>query len=221
MKLNVEADMDNYSFGYPKECTRCESVHILGLRVKPYYRHTSNGENVMLIGQDPTIYNEKIPVEYVLMLNQSSGQITKWLREEVFGLAIYDLYDSLTLYATNLIKCSLKSPPAATKQGKAVIKNCFQNCKYYLIEEVKKFQPGLVLTFGEPAHEMFTSLFDNKNGFSGSMHNDFTGGFSRVRLSNFEFDYSPCLHIKTFRVADVYGERVAKFKKGVADYFSR
>lgn len=34
----------------------------------------------------------------------------------------------------------------------------FDNCKGYLINEVKEFKPNLILTFGEPAHRLFAAL---------------------------------------------------------------
>ena len=52
------------------------------------------------------------------------------------------------------------------------------------------------------------------------MQEAFTGNFKKVTIEQHEFDYSPCLHIKTYRVAEVYGEGVIKFKKGLANYFN-
>ena len=47
------------------------------------------------------------------------------------------------------------------------------------------------------------------------MKDDFTGNFIKVRLNNIEFYYSPCLHIKTYRVAETYGKQVFDFKEGL------
>ena len=43
--------------------------------------------------------------------------------------------------------------------------------------------------------------------------------FSRVRFQGIEFDYSPCLHISTFRVAEAYGRPVETFKRELQRYF--
>jgi hypothetical protein len=51
------------------------------------------------------------------------------------------------------------------------------------------------------------------------MQGSFTGKFSKARIGTAEFDYSPCLHIKTFRVANAYGDKVVKFKRGIENYF--
>lgn len=36
--------------------------------------------------------------------------------------------------------------------------------------------------------------------------------FATVQVDGHEFQYSPCLHITTFRVAEKYGSRVGKFR---------
>jgi hypothetical protein len=86
------------------------------------------------------------------------------------------------------------------------------------LDEVSRFQPTLVLTLGEPTHRLFLTMLDSRVGIAAEMKKAFTGKFVRVSIGNTEFDYSPCLHIKTFRVAEVYGDRVTRFKQGLAAY---
>jgi hypothetical protein len=50
------------------------------------------------------------------------------------------------------------------------------------------------------------------------MQGAFTGNFIQAKVGDVAFDYSPCLHIKTWRVAEVYGDSVKRFKKGVTKY---
>ena len=44
------------------------------------------------------------------------------------------------------------------------------------------------------------------------------GEFYRLIVGGHRFDYSPCLHIKTFRVAETYGDSVSRFKSTVSSY---
>ncbi len=210
--------MDEYSFGYPKQCTKCASLSkdSLSLKVKPYFKEGGK-LRLMLIGQDPTISRKPERVKYVLMLDQENGQLSRWLRGGVFA---EDTFRSLTLYATNLVKCSFTKPPSTARRGSFnFLHPYFQNCKDYLTEEISEFRPTLVLTLGEPAHKLFVETLDNCGDIADSMQGAFTGKFFRAKFGGVEFDYSPCLHIKTFRVAEVYGDSVKKFKQGLAAYF--
>lgn len=53
-----------------------------------------------------------------------------------------------------------------------------------------------------------------------TMKNDFNGVLKKNKLNNtdYEFLYTPCLHIQTFRVAETYGDAVIKFKKNINSY---
>jgi len=62
-------------------------------------------------------------------------------------------------------------------------------------------------------------MLDNYVDIPDTMQEAFTGEFVKARIGDFEFDYSPCLHIKTWRVAEVYGDSVKKFKDGISAYF--
>ena len=66
--------MDEYQYGYPKQCTKCANLSEsdLCLRVAPYHREGSK-TRLMLVGQDPTIYQQPDRVKYVLMLNEENG----------------------------------------------------------------------------------------------------------------------------------------------------
>jgi hypothetical protein len=77
------------------------------------------------------------------------------------------------------------------------------------------------LTLGEPAHKLFITILDNTEIIEDSMQASFTGEFMKAEINGVKFDYSPCLHIKTFRVAEVYGESVKLFKEGLHNYFRK
>ena len=207
--------METFEFGYPRECAICNSSNGFSgnLKVKPYFQKGTMNKSVMLIGQDPTIYNNPDRVKYVLMLDQENGQLKRWLREDVFDQAIFD---SVKLYATNLVKCTLNAPPGTNSKDKTILQSCFVKCKSYLVKEIELFKPDLIITFGEPTHKLFSTLIDNSASHVYTMQNDFIGQFQEVTLNGLNFLYSPCLHIKTFRVAKVYGEKIKLFKGSLA-----
>jgi len=206
---------NNFLFGYPQQCVRCASLSSsrIELRVIPHYKQGGN-LRVMLIGQDPTILRKPERVKEVLMLDESNGKLSRWLKQ-IFG---DDNFHTITLYATNLVKCSFVKPPSSSAGGSLkFLKPYFDNCKEYLAHELLSFKPDCVLTLGEPAHTLFITMLDNQ--MPDTMQAAFTGQFLRAKFRGIEFDYSPCLHIQSFRVAEVYGERVQKFKDGISSYF--
>lgn len=204
---------DSYSFGYPQQCNQCAafSTCTVSLQVAPYYRG-GDGLRLMLIGQDPTIRRKTERVKHVLMLDQVNGQLSRWLKT-LFGAK---RFEALTLYATNLVKCTLGVVPSNAQRGGLVfLKPYFENCRTYLLQEIRQFKPDVVLTLGEPTHILLAEQFDNGQHIPQSMKQAFTGQFFRAKLNDVEFDYSPCLHIQTFRVAETYGDRVKAFKMGL------
>ncbi len=163
----------------------------------------------MLIGQDPTIFIKKERVKKVLMLDEENSQLNRWL-ERMF---CREKFNDFTVYATNLVKCTFPKPPS-TYRGKYFLKPYFENCMTHLEKEVLNFRPNLVLSFGEPAHRYFSTMFDNRNEIENSMKLAFgkEEKFFKARINGFEFSYSPSLHIKTYRVAETYGKKIEKFK---------
>jgi len=209
-------------FGYPLKCTICQQCEIcseknISLQVKPFYQ-TGNEFRLMLIGQDPAIFYRSERVEQVLMLNEENGQIKRWLK----NLFEADNLAKFTIYATNIIKCTFPKPPS-TYRGRNFLLPYFENCKKHLQKEVINFYPTLILTFGEPSHYYFTSLFDNADEIGTTMQSAFGAGkgFFKAKIKDVEFFYSPSLHIKTFRVAEVYGDRVKNFKEALKNIIKR
>lgn len=205
-------------FGYPRHCSICNNSGILTqnnlkLFVKPFYQK-GNGFRLMLIGQDPTIFERKERVKHVLMLDEANSQLKRWL-ENLFGK---ETFGEFTIYATNLVKCTFPKPPSTFKQKK-FLNPYFENCKSYLVREVLNFKPDLVLTFGEPAHQNFITLFDNMHQIGNTMQSAFgvDESFFKAQLNGFEFSYTPSLHIKTFRVAETYGKKIENFKNILAN----
>jgi len=166
----------------------------------------------MLIGQDPYIYRDPDRVEYVLMLDQENGQLARWLKD-ILGK---NSFQEIELYATNVVKCPVKRESSTSlKRVLSLLQPCFDNCKNYLIKEIINFKPTIVLTFGEPAYKIFVSILDNNDLSKDSMKEAFTGDFIKASVRNVSFQYSPCLHIKTYRVADTYGKKVEGFRNNL------
>lgn len=66
------------------------------MKVDPFYKEGNNFK-LMLIGQDPTILNNPERVKKVLMLDNKSSQLYRWLIS-IFGK---ENFDAITVYATN------------------------------------------------------------------------------------------------------------------------
>ncbi len=211
--------IENYLFGYPVFCSECMKYdtcnqEIFNLQVKPSYKDSESSMKLMLIGQDPTIRNKPERVTHVLMLNQG-GSIFRWLRD-LFG----EKLDKIDIYATNTVKCTFVGDlPTERKDvtGYQFLTNYFEQCKVHLKNEVIKYKPDYVVSFGEPAHMLLSKhLFEPKT-IPEKMTQAFKGDFHDAYVMNdnekVNFKYSPCLHITTFRVADTYGEKVKSFKK--------
>lgn len=209
--------MDDYKLGYPKDCNLCTnlSAEKIKLQVAPYTK-AGNKLRLMLIGQDPTIKRNPERVKQVLMLDEPNGQLSRWLTS-LFGS---ENYQSLNIYATNLVKCTFnKSPSITLEGGLKFLKPYYENCKGYLLDEIRLYKSDCVIALGEPTHKLFRTILDNKSDIQETMQEAFTGKFTKAWIGNISFDYSPCLHIQTWRVAETYGDYVKSFKAGLANYF--
>ncbi|NHK29702.1 MAG: hypothetical protein FK730_00020 [Asgard group archaeon] len=211
----MNADL-RIKYGYPTCCNLCDSFESKPKnisKIDPFHK-AGTKLKLLLIGQDPTIFNKPDRVNTVLMLNENkgrNGQLRKWLEKELFGS---DNFNKIEIYATKLVKCQFENPPTTSQEGALkFLRPRFDNCKKYLFKEIKNFMPEIVLTLGESAHILFSAELEILDGtINGSMKVDFKGQFYKVRIKETKFYYSPCLHIKTFRVAETYGKQVIEFK---------
>lgn len=204
-------------YGYPTRCKKCHGITECSLNVRPFYK-LGGDTRLMLIGQDPTIFKKQDRVKCVLMLDDPNSQLSRWLK----GMFGEHNFDKLTMYATNIVKCTFSQPPSVSPQGGLkFLQPHFENCKEYLLTEIQQYKPTLVMTLGEPAHKLFRSMFKDPDKIDKAMKKAFTGKFIPVELESTKFSYSPCLHIKTFRVAETYGQGVTKFKEGLIEFFLR
>jgi uracil-DNA glycosylase len=167
----------------------------------------------MLVGQDPTVRKNPARVKQVLMLDQPQGQLSRWLRN-LIGVRVFD---QVTIYATNIVKCSFSKPPSDyDKGGLRFLLPYANNCREHLSREVARYAPNLVISLGEPSHNLFRKMLDRPDVICESMQDAFTGSFVQASIGSVLFDYTPCLHIQTFRVAETYGVQVDSFKRGLA-----
>jgi uracil-DNA glycosylase family 4 len=207
--------MEEYDFGYPFSCKLCTDLfhECPSLITKPYLIKNGNSR-LMLIGQDPTINNGR-GVKRALDLDNEHGQLRHWL-VSVFGDSIFK---ASTLYATNLVKCTLEPSPSENSNPLKLLQTYFRYCQTYILREISLFKPDIVLSFGETAHELFFEILSDNGELTSSIKKDFTGSFSKVRVGKTSFLYSPCLHIRTFMIADVYGEKTKEFRMNIKRYF--
>ena len=197
-------------FGYPSECTKCSHDNC-ELTITGGFYGGNTDFRLMLIGQDPTIRNKNRTVNSVLMLDNKGSQLYRWL-SEIFGA---DTFEAITKYATNVVKCTFDKTP----QNKSTLERFFKNCKGYLEKEITTFKPDLVLTFGEPAHQLFRTLLEpSSTEIEPKMKNALNGNFPEVSIKNTTFKYSPSLHIQTYRVANTYGSAVENFTNNLREY---
>lgn len=205
------------NFGYPNTCDLCKGIDECNLVVRPFYeKRVESDIRLMLIGQDPTILKGKDRVKTVLMLDEKNGQISRWLRD-VFG----DQFNKVSIYGTNIVKCMFEFPPSRdVKGGLKYLTPFFANCQKYIVKEIVSYRPHLVVTLGEPTHMLFRTILDQKD-IPIKMQQAFTGKLIRTSVQGVPFDYTPCLHIKTFRVADVYGKAVGNFREGLTSYLNK
>lgn len=153
----------------------------------------------------------------ILITSQPTPVTSRPELEEDFVQNHIDFEDWVEIYATNLVKCQFDRPPSLSQGGALkFLTPRFEYCKQYLFKEIENFKPDIVLTLGESAHKLFFKEIKVLNGnLAGKMKDDFTGKFIEVKLNDIVFNYSPCLHIKTYRVAETYGKQVFDFKDGL------
>lgn len=199
---------------FPKECDLCikakTNSHLFSgniqLLTKPI---RGTNPSIILVGQDPTI--AKGQVHSVLDLENTSGNLYKYIVVDILNHARLTLNN---IYATNLIKCQFsnnQTPRFICENHKAKIKDFlspfFNNCKHWFFREVSKIHPKIILSFGEPVHQLLIEEFSWS--VPGTMKDAFSNVY-KVNLLNHNVLYIPCIHINTRRHRH-YKERWQKF----------
>jgi len=203
--------INNGPFGYPSGCNDCASLEKCEFATMPHIRENPGKKKLMLIGQDPTIRDRTKKVEEVLMLNKKGSQLYRFIND-IFA-------DNFQIYATNVVKCKLSEKLFdRTEGGYKFLKPYFDKCKKYLMIEIATYKPDFIITLGESAHQLFCELIDKSTPINRKMKTAFDGTFKKIRIRDLETDYSPLLHIKTYRVAITYGDKVKAFNYVIKNY---
>ena len=187
--------------GFPKNCDTCVELKVnrhlyhgnLKLALRPF---KGAKPSVLLAGQDPTI--AKGQVYSVLDLENTSGSLYKYVVAEILEPAGLKLDN---IYGTDLIKCRFpnnQTPKAISKNCNITIKDFlfpfFRNCRQWFFQEVREIQPKILLSFGEPAHQLLSEEFGwaipikMKDAFS---------NIYEVNLLGDNTLYAPCIHINS------------------------
>jgi uracil-DNA glycosylase len=196
-------------YGYPVDCVQCAAIpQRRGLLTTSGAFQQGNNFKVMIVGQEPTLYDRRI-VEVPLELNIPGTTLHTFIRNSVLGV---NVFDNATIYATNAVKCTFEIPP--TGHGKPLAIS-FANCQIHLRREIESFQPNVLISLGQPAYKLIAHEFGiNDNP---SMRHDFTGTPVQVpfELENETRDiyYSPCVHYRTAnRWANVYNQPLSMLR---------
>jgi uracil-DNA glycosylase family 4 len=154
--------------------------------------------SVFLVGQDPTI--AKGEIYSVLDLENTNSSLYKYIVGEILqpaGLKIDDIY------ATDLIKCRFpnnQTPRTISQRHGMTIGDFlapfFFNCRQWFLQELRDIHPKIILSFGEPVHQLLIKEFGwavptrMKDAFS-NVYN--------VGLLDDSVYYAPCIHINSRR----------------------
>ena len=110
-----------------------------------------NEIKLIIIGQDPTIKNEKSRSKITSTLNlNKSGALKNYIYEICIGLGL----NMENVYATNVFKYFYTIPPAQTMQ---VLKVHLQPNLELLKTEIASFPKAKIITLGEPVLQLLTT----------------------------------------------------------------
>lgn len=189
--------------GFPRDCDICVRAKInthlfdgsLELDLRPI-----KGANplVMLVGQDPTITKGKIYT--VLDLENRNSSLYKYIVGEILqptGLKIDNIY------TTDLVKCRFpnnQTPKIISESHNVTIKEFltpfFFNCRQWLFQELRDFRPKIIISFGEPVHQLLVEEFGWPVPIR--MKDAFSNVYSVLVFDHSTY-YAPCIHINSKR----------------------
>jgi len=187
--------------GFPRNCDTCVrakiSTHLFNgnieLNLKPV---EGANPSVLLVGQDPTI--AKGAIYSALDLENPKSPLYKYIVGEILqpaGLGIDNIY------ATDLVKCRFpnnQTPKIISNSHDITIKDFlapfFFNCRQWFFQELRDIHPKIILSFGEPAHQLLCKEF----GWAvpTRMKDAFSNVYD-VRVFDHDVHYAPCIHINS------------------------
>jgi uracil-DNA glycosylase len=187
--------------GFPTDCKVCVRAKInthlfdgsLELDLRPV---KGANPSVMLVGQDPTITKGRI--YSVLDLENTNGSLYKYIVGEILqpvGIKIDNIY------ATDLVKCHFpnnQTPKIISKNHSMTIKEFltpfFFSCRQWLFQELRDFCPKIIISFGEPVHQLLVEQFSWE--VPSGMKDAFSNVYSVLVFDDNTY-YAPCIHINS------------------------
>jgi uracil-DNA glycosylase len=168
--------------------------------VLPFGVNRESSAKLILIGQDPTVKNEKTRkrITKTLMLNDKSSNLRKYI-EKLFPLDI-----DKEVYATNLFKYFYSIPPQQTMK----VLEAHKDVNIELLKEELNGLPNCpIITLGNPVLRLLSG--DNKDTVS----NYWNGG-----QTYFEFEgrkIYPFPHIMTYQRWELYKNNMEAHIKAI------
>ena len=169
--------------------------------IKPFIG--SGSIKLIIIGQDPTIKNEKTRknIEYTLNLDKGNALRT-YIGRICTGLGI--TIDNV--YATNLFKYFYTTPPAQTID---VLYAHLQPNLELLKEEISVFKNTSIITLGEPVLQLLTTPnakvrefwdYDRKTGVSNDYFKYSKANENKLGKDFYPFPHQPSIRKKFYEV---------------------
>lgn len=187
--------------GFPEDCDICLraklNAHLFDGNIELDLRPIKGANpSVMLVGQDPTVARRVI--YSALDLENKGGLLYGYIVGQILAPAGLELDD---VYATDLVKCRFphnQTPNAISNRHHMSVEEFlspfFANCRQWFVQEVDEIQPKIILSLGQPVHQLLVEEFDWPIP---SRMRDAFGDVYWVSLAGYRTLYAPCIHINS------------------------
>jgi uracil-DNA glycosylase len=182
---------------------------------EPFGGRDSSPIKLVIIGQDPTVGNERTrrEITHALMLNREKVNLTRFLGEVCAALEL-----SLNnVYATNLCKCFFTKPPSKVKSPQ-LIQKTGPEWLDILRRELALFPDAAVISLGEPVLDvLLLPTVKNRMKWFWGHHRRWKDApaqpFRLVEPDESEISrrFYPFIHLNSDR--DFYGSRRADYQR--------
>lgn len=196
--------------GYLASCQLCTEQGVrheylsapIELNCRPFT--PTDTPEILIVGQDPTIRSGEAGT--VLMLDRPRNSVYNYIKGKILDPLDLRLDD---VAATNVVKCTFpgnRPPNGIARENRvqlrdesraqgiraetAFLRPFFDNCKQYVVDEIRELKPKVLLSLGEPCHQLLVTSFDWPIGLR--LKEVFGCTFLVETL--FNVDYIPCAH---------------------------
>lgn len=196
--------------GYPASCQLCVEQEVrqtclkapIELNCRPFM--PADSPQILVVGQDPTIRSAEAST--VLMLDRPGNPVYNFIKGKILNPLDLSLDD---IAATNAVKCSFpgnRPPNSIARENRlqlrdesrargirvetAFLRPFFDKCAQYLVEEIQELRPRVVLSLGEPCHQLLVTSFGWPIRLR--LKEVFRGSFTVE--TPFNVAYVPCAH---------------------------